>query len=248
MQKHSITHADLISIQDILKQEKRFSFQKKNSRSPVLGLVQIYQNGKLNRDQSEDGWLTNMTIASGREFINQAIFKKHSQSSIFGNVSDYKVDAFGVGSGGSTIDISENITLNGPSLFDIGLYKPIQINSQCLPSIRNSDPSTQIENVVKFIESTGAGNMNGSIEFETSRSSEFTGSPYDYYTVTKLTCIIEPQEPSFLNPGESVKIDEAMLFATSPTNTNPLPFAHICFSPKYIELEAEFTILWYIIA
>lgn len=248
MSKHRIIHHDSISIHDILKQPERFSYQKKRNRSPVLGLVQIFQNGKLNTDETKDGWLTNMTIATGREFVAQSIFKKHSQSSLFGNISDYKIDSFGVGSGGSLVDVSDNVTLNGPHLFDIGLYKPIPLNSQCLPTIKNSDPNTPIDHVVKRIESTGPGDMTGSIEFEVSQSSEFIDAPHDYYTVVKTTCIVEPHEPTYLNPGESVKIDEAVLYMTSPTNNNPLPFAHICFAPKFVELESDFIITWYIIA
>jgi hypothetical protein len=45
----------------------------------------------------------------------------------------------------------------------------------------------------------------------------------------------------------ALPIDEAMLFATSPTNTNPHPFAHIAFPPKFIEQESVFKIEWFII-
>lgn len=240
-----ITHYDNIAIKDVLGDDSRFEFQRKHNRSPTLGLVRIYENNKLNTDQSSDGWLTNMTIAAGREFIGQSVFKKNNPNSIFGDISLYKVDSFGVGSGGSTIDINNNITLNGPSLCDIGLYRPIKLNSQCLET--NDNDGNIIQHVVKGIESIGPGDEQGSIEFQQSLSSDFQSCGRNYFTVIKCVCVIDNQEPSYLNPGESVKMDEAMLFLTSPEGTNPRPFAHICFAPKFIELETNFKIEWYVI-
>ena len=238
-------HFDYIAVKDVLKDSSRFSFQKKHNSTPVVGLVRLFENNKLNTDQTKDGWLTNMTIASGREFIGQSIFKKSSPESIFGDLTNYKIDAFGVGSGGSVLDIDSNVTLNGPALCDVGLYNPISLNTNCLNTVDNN--GVDKENVVKLIESAGPGGEQGTIEFEKSLSTEFSVCPQDYYTVVKLTCVIDNQEPSYLNPGESVRIDEAMLFYTSETGTNPLPFAHICFSPKFIELETSFKIEWYVI-
>jgi hypothetical protein len=241
---HTITHYDILSIRDVLKNNSRFERQLK-STSPFLGLVRIFENGKLNTDSSEDGWLTNMTIATGREFVAQSVFKKNSSSSLFGDISNYKVDSFGIGSGGSTLDVNGNVTLNGPALCDIGLYHPIPMNSQCISTIDNS--GQPVSNIVKVIESVGPGDIAGSITFEKPLSSDFQECDLDYYTVVKNVCVIDNQEPTFLNPGESVKVDEAMLYLTSPTGTNPRPFAHICFAPKYIELETSFKIEWYVI-
>lgn len=238
----SVQYYDIFSIRDVLR-EKEFLFQKRSS--PFIGLVRIFENDVLNTDQCEDGWLTNMTIASGREFAAQSLFKKSHATSLFGNISGYKVDGFGVGSGGSILDINNNVTLNGPQLCDIGLYSPVAINSQCLAV--NDNNTVVKQNIVKFIESNGPGSIPGTIEFEVSSSADFAACNLNYYTVVKNTCVIDHQEPSFLNPGESIKIDEAMLYLTSPINTNPLPFAHICFAPKFIELETVFKIEWYVI-
>lgn len=240
----SITHYDMISIRDVLSKTSRFENQLKY-KSPFLGLVRIFENDVLNTDSTEDGWLTNMTIATGREFVAQSVFKKNSSSSIFGDISAYKVDSFGIGSGGSTLDVNSNVTLNGPALCDIGLYHPIAINSQCISAIDNAGQI--VNNVVKGIESIGPGDVSGSITFEKPLSSDFQECSLDYFTVVKNVCVIDGQEPTFLNPGDSVKVDEAMLFLTSPTGTNPRPFAHICFAPKYVELETSFKIEWYVI-
>lgn len=234
---NKITHYDIISIKDFLKARSPFNIGP-------MGLVRIFQDGVLNTDQTKDGWLTNMTIATGREFSAQAVFKKNNVSSTLGNIQNYKVDSFGIGSGGSTIVGSNNVTLNGPSLCDSGLYAPIQINTSCLAS-KNNDNEV-VDRTVKKIESSITGQTPGSITIENPTTWDFDECSSQYFTVVKNSCIITSGEPSFLNPGESVKMDEAMLFLTDDAD-NVLPFAHICFPPKYIELETEFTIEWYVI-
>jgi hypothetical protein len=71
------------------------------------------------------------------------------------------------------------------------------------------------------------------------------------FTVTKCVCIIDSKEPTNIAAGQSVRIDEAMLYATYtpplPDTPKVVPFAHICFSPKYVEKETVFAIEWYII-
>lgn len=228
MQK--IVHHDLYNI---------ITEKKKNRTSPFIGLVRVFENGVLNTDESTDGWLENMTIAKGREFAAQSIFKKPVANSSIGDIIDFKVDSFGIGSGGSEIDADNNVTLLGPNVCDIDLYTPIKINTSALPN------SIGVESIVKKIELPGPGGMTGSITSEISSSSEYS-SCATYYTIMKCVCIIDAKEPTYLNPGEVVKIDEAMLYATS-TKNQVVPFAHICFAPKFIEKEAVFTIEWYVI-
>lgn len=239
MNYDKILHTDTISIHDFL------GSQKRNNPGRSIGIARIKENGKIiDLNNTGDGWIRNMTIASGREFAAQAVFKKYNPNSLFGNISNYKVDGFGIGSGG-VIDNGGTITLLGPQLGDKGLYTPIPINSNSISAVDNS--GIIHVNIVKSIESTGAGGLAGSINLETSNNIEFTSLLDDYYVVTKCSCIIDNTEPSYLIPGSSVKITEAMLFATSPTNTNPIPFAHICFPPKWIEKESIIEIEWFIL-
>jgi hypothetical protein len=93
----------------------------------------------------------------------------------------------------------------------------------------------------------GPDNMAGLIEFESSQNNEFTILPQQYFTVIKFTCIVGNSEPTNLNEGDFVKIDEAMLYLTSPTNIDPKPFAHICFPLKLKTPEDILTIEWFII-
>ena len=225
---NSIIHHDFFNI---------ITEKKKLSTSPFVGLVQIFENGVLNTDQSTDGWLHNMTIAKGREFAAQSIFKKPRTGAI--DVSNFKVDSFGIGSGGSEIDSNNNVTLLGPNVCDIDLYTPVKINTSALPN------SIGVEEVVKKIELPGAANVSGSITSEISTGSEYSACS-TYYTIIKCVCVIDSQEPTYLSPGEVVKVDEAMLYATS-ANNQVVPFAHICFAPKFIEKNSEFVINWFII-
>lgn len=218
--------------------------KKKRQTSPYVGLVRCSKNGIIDTVGTVDGFYTNMTIASGREFACQSIFKGFNNSSIFGNISDYKIDAFGIGKGGSQINSDKTYSLLGPSLSDIGLYQPVPINDNCLPSTSNS--GEKIEKIVKFVKSEGPGGIAGDIEFLNSDNAEFTSLNEKYYTVAKITCYIDNNEP-LTTDTNAVPIDEAMLFATSPNNTNPIPFAHIVFPPKFIEMESVFKIEWYII-
>ncbi len=239
---HSITHHDKFNIHDVI--------NKKQQVSPFLGLVRIFENGKLNTDQSPDGWLTNMTIAKGREFAALKLFNKTKtiSSSIVRGISSpytldfstFSIDSFGIGSGGTHFETNNTIHLNGPSVCDHDLYTPIAINTNALT---NSDG---VSYVVKQIENPN------DIEVIISNSTEYNDCKA-YYTVVKCICTVTALEPTYLTAGQTVKVDEAMLYSTSsdPSITDPtkrvVPFAHICFEPKYIEKESIFVIEWYVI-
>jgi hypothetical protein len=248
-----LTVNDQFNIKDVLKQHQNQIYKQKR-KSPFVGMVRIYEDGILNTDQSEDGWLFNMTIAAGREFANQAIFKSFSNvlpSSSLGDISEYKVNAFSVGSNGSTIDVNDNITLLGPNVCDLESTRPIELNTACYKN------RSAVPNIVKLIKSSYFGDVGnlGTITHEYSSDIEFTDCANTYYTVTKSVCKVESGEPLNLSPGDVVKIDEAFLYATHPemdhttdaTIYKPVPFAHICFAPKFVEKESVFIIEWFII-
>jgi hypothetical protein len=237
------THHDELNIFDFISLHGQ-EFKRKLTAG-TFGAVRLLKNKEVIKDKmSRDGFITNMAIATGREFTAQSIVKKHPPTSRFGNISNYKVDAFGIGSGGATDD--GTVTLLGPALGDKGLYTPLKINTNCLDVVDNA--GTIRQHIVKHIESPGPGNRAGTITFEMSNNIEFTSLPDEYFTVIKFVCVIDHTEPTNIEYGDpGVKVSEAMLFLTSPTNTNPLPFAHVCFSPKWIEKNSIFEIEWYII-
>lgn len=223
--------------QDILENHR------KQTNSSILGLVRFFKNDKLLIDEyAKDGWHTNLTIATGREFVAQSAFKKFHPSSTLGDISSLQVSHFGIGSGGSTT-INNTITLVGPTLGDKGLYNTTPINNNSLAAKDNT--GTSVANTAKQIDSTGAGNVAGTITFEQSQNTAFTSLPDIFYTVVKCVCVIDNTEPSSLAPNTSTSIDEAMLFVTSGTVIQP--FAHITFTPKNVEKEAVFKIEWFVI-
>ena len=238
--EEKLVHVDKYTIKDFIKSNREL-LNKKRMDSPFVGLVRTFTDGKLNidPDSNKEGWLTNMTIVSGREFGLQALFKRFDATSLIGDVTNYKIDRFGVGSGGSTIDAQENVTLMGPQLCDTALYSALPINS-------NSLTVGNVGDVAKAIESAGPGGEVGTIELQQSEDVAFDNCP-NYFTVAKCTCVIDNQEPAYLASGDSVKIDEAMLYLTSPSDDTPIPFAHICFTPKFIEKETTFRIEWFIL-
>lgn len=239
MQK--VIHHDIYNI---------ISEKKKQSKSPFLGLVRIFENGKLNTDNSPDGWLTNMTIASGRQFAAQKLFNFNVDLPSLKDFSaaDYVIDSFGIGSGGTEFSSTADLTFNVSSVCDIDLIKPIPIN---LTAISNS---TGFEHVVKKITSKSS-SMAGSVTplFANDNTYVDGGCSGEYKTIVKCECIVDVNEPlaSFesiqLESGGAVKIDEAVLYATSPTKPVVIPFAKINFAPKYVELDSILTIEWHVI-
>jgi len=247
MEKLIIT--DSYNIRDAINNNLDKVLRQKRT-SPFIGMVRIYENGILNTDQSKDGWLFNMTIGSGREFANQSIFKLVPPSSPpgsttprLGDITEYSVNAFSVGSNGSSIDSNDNITLLGPNVCDDESAAPIALNTSCFKN-RSGTPYI----VKKLVSDTD-------IFLQTSDDIEFTGCQDRYFTITKCICKVDAGEPSSLETGNVVKIDEAFLYATHPGMTHDndstthkvVPFAHICFAPKFVEKESIFIIEWFII-
>jgi len=238
MQK--VIHHDIYNI---------ISEKKKQSKSPFLGLVRIFENGKLNTDNSPDGWLTNMTIASGRQFAAQKLFNFNVDLPSLPDFSaaDYAIDSFGIGSGGTTFSASSgDLEFNGPALCNIDLTNPIPINSVAIAN------STGYEHVVKKI--TKDGNITPLVATDSSYTDCLDKN---YKTIVKCECVVNTNEPlgTFdssgsiipLETGGAVKIDEAVLYATSSSRDIVVPFAKINFAPKYVEPDSILTIEWHVI-
>ncbi len=174
----------------------------------------------------------NMVVAQGRKFTAQKIFGKYPTGD--DDFRNYHITHFGIGSGGSTLQGS-NVILTGPDICDKDLIIPIQIdpgNNVFLTS------PTNIEYVAKAIEN------DGSIEFIDNIDIPCTDS-FDKTSIVKCNCTINRSEPTYLSPGESVKVDEAVLYYTYNNITKI--FARITFAPKYIESTTLFEIEWFVI-
>jgi len=241
MQNQKITIYDPCTVQDFIKNNNDLILEKRQ-KSPCVGLVRLIKDGKvISLEDSPTGWMTNVTVGIGREFVAQRVFNSPSGrvANLAGvgtaDVSAFAVSHFGVGSGGSN-DTGAGPVVTSPTVSDVQLTTPLQINTPALDYV--SPTITQV-NAAKPITT------DGSIVFQTDVASN------NNYSTVLCTCIVAAGEPysdsagNVLTTGQAAKIDEAMLFSTSGTTV--LPFAHISFMPKYIELEASLTIEWYVI-
>jgi hypothetical protein len=194
-----------------------------------IGFVRIFLETK-NGIIYDEG--QNLVIAQGREFINQRIFNKYEYlTGTRSNWTSFVLSHFAVGSGGSSI-VDDSIELLGPFMCDTSLYSPISLGVSGYLSEPDSTPTC-----VKPIETSG-----GSIYLEPV-AFDPDGENCTYYTKMKCTCIIPSGEPELIT--EPVKIDEAGLYFTDGSTANL--FGHICFAPKWKEINSGLTILWYIL-
>jgi len=197
-----------------------------NKNPFVKGWVRLFFHKHLN--QKGEPWFSgnNLIVGNGREFSAQKLF--NSNNGATNDWRSYVIDGFGVGSGGATIN-DTTPTINDATLDDTGLFAPISLNSSY-----NIETSSSTAGVVKPITTDGSILlMSGGYGFNT------------HYSKVKCTCVISNSEPSGLAAGDAQQISEAGLYFTN-NSTNYL-FSHICFAPKWIELDSFLTIEWYII-
>ena len=218
------------------------------------GWVKIFMNDddfKKNRPVVDK---ENLIVANGREFVAQLIIKDNITSTGTHRPKkyyNYKISHFSIGSGGADIS-DKTITLIGPKIDDKWLYQPISLGN----SKYKNEPSEYVANgeqplihsyihaVKPIIDSAHQLDPEyGSIYLESVRYDE----PVDYYTKILCKCVIPAGEPSMLPSNAAVEISEAGLYFTDQSVTDIQMFAHICFPPKWMELDSKLTILWYIL-
>ena len=205
--------------------DKLIKYKKDKRIIGPVGWVQVFLDDKLVVNKP------NLVVAQGREFVAVKTFEvvETSSGETRPNYGNYKISHFGVGSGGTSVVNNEVIFL-GPNVCDNSLYDPISLGVDDSYLIEPSG----VAHVLKPITS------DGSIYLEQGGLCDL-----DYYTKVKCTCTLIPGEPVALEPGESVKIDEAGLYFTDGTNAKM--FSHICFRPEWKEKESKFVLIWYIL-
>jgi hypothetical protein len=215
-----IIYQDEYTLYDKLSEYKR----NKNIIGP-LGWVRAFLNDQLVVDKP------NLVVAQGREFVANKTFEVNvvEDGSTRPDYTSYKISHFGIGSGGSSV-VGDQVTLLGPDVCDTSLYSPIALSDG---GVYLTEPSG-VDYVLKPITT------DGSIYLEAGNLC----SP-DYYTKVKCTCRVIASEPTTLQAGDSVKIDEAALYFSNGTTSRI--FSHICFTPKWKEKESEFVLIWYIL-
>ena len=95
---------------------------RQKPKAGPLGWVRAYTQNKhdLTRKLFFEG--PNMVVAQGRYFVAQKIFGVADSP----DYTNYKISHFGVGAGGATVD-GDSVTLLGPHICDISMYKPISL-------------------------------------------------------------------------------------------------------------------------
>lgn len=198
------------------------------------GYVNIYHNGKLlfkNRP--------NLTTLYGKEFVLQSITKIIPTNTVIGDVRNYKLDSFSLGSGSSIINSTGNISILTPSLFDNVNYTPI---------ILDTGSNYTTDGTIKKIIS-GTTNI-GSITTSTNSiyNDIYKVKINHYNTTIKYSCRLDVTEPVDLNTGDSFNINEAFLYATNPNDINNfIPFSHVTFENQNVKKGDNFDIIWYLI-
>ena len=239
-----IEHTDVVDIWDTL---KKFPYM-------MYGWVKIFLNEddyKKNRPVVND---KNLIVANGREFVAQKIMGDNiTQSGVQRpkKYYNYKISHFAIGSGGADIS-NKVVTLIGPKIDDRYLYQPITLGN----SKYKSEPSeymgmgeqplihSYINAVKPIVDPLHRLDPDyGAMYLESVRYDE----PVDYYTKLMCKCVIPPGEPSSLPPNTAVEISEAGLYFTDSIASDIQLFSHICFPPKWMELDSRFIIEWYIL-
>jgi len=225
-----LVHVDKYNVSDVIKNPGLLNV------SPGYGIKGIVYRILVD-DKVVDGGMENLVIANGRRFAAQAITKKKNASDGT-DVSAYLIKYFGIGSGGSTI--ADPPVLTGPDVCDLDLTTPIPFSSSNAAYLTSPSEGQNTAYVAKAIET------DGSIEVIANTDLSGCGHPYDF-TWIKNTCVKVAGEPDNIGAGATVKIDEACLYYINTGLTDIHTFAHICFYPKWIEKESQFTIEWYIL-
>jgi len=221
--------------------EENYAFREKiknQNKNILFGWIKIIQDGKIVEENKH-----NMIVGFGREYVAQRLIGMNvgkNNSNLPRNLLNFRLSHFAVGSGGAVVN-GQTASIIGEKITDNHLYQPISLGNESYydePSNYVSDDSSNSD-IFSYINSVKP-IPPGSIYIENIQ--------YDnndqYYTAIKCICNVPPGEPATLQPGHSVPISEAGLYLTNSTTEEVVMFSHVCFSPKWIELESNFTILW----
>ena len=233
------TNQNLVLTDDYRIFDKLSEMSRKNPRPGPIGWVRAFlqKKGKTDRELFFEG--SNMVVAQGRYFVAQKIFGIGDTGTDY---RDYLITHFSVGAGGATVD-GDAVTLLGPHICDTSVYKPIGLGStHNEPGMY--DNSSLSDDLKELYTSYGAVRPIDSVTL-VEEDYEETGVPCQYKTKVKCECIVGPGDPPALQINGYVPISEAGLYFVHGNDAKL--FAHVCFPPKYKELESTLIIDWYVL-
>lgn len=215
------------------------AYASQNKTHGPIGWVRMFEQKDKNSEKKLFFEGHNMVVAQGRAFVAQKIFNFASGQNDWRN---YKISHFAVGAGGASVS-NDNVTMLGPMVCDTSLYKPIGLNST-----HNEpgayDNSALADEYKDIYTSIGAVKPIDSLELVAEDYQE-TNSSCSALSRMKCTCTVESGEPSALPTDGYVPISEAGLYFVYGTDARM--FAHVCFAPKFKELDSILTIEWFIL-
>ena len=195
--------------------------QRQNPKCGPLGWVKAFMQNKseLKRKLFFEG--PNMVVAQGRYFVAQRIFNVADTSV---NYTNFVISHFAVGAGGATVD-GDAVTLLGPSICDVGLYKPIGLESTHNEPVIYDNGALTPE-LQQLYTSYGSVKPINTLTLVAEDYDE-TATTCTYKTKVKCECVVGPGEPPALAINGYVPISEAGLYFVSGDVAKM--FAHVCF-------------------
>jgi len=224
---------------------KKLRYERIRQGNPV-GWFQFFENNKLTYENH------NIVVATGREYLAQKATSIIEIPSGGIDLRDYDLTHYAFGAGGATTN-GETYTLLGPNVCDESLEIPVSFNIDGFltePGEYVVVPTIPIYNSVKAVKPIVYPSGYNSYEYSEKEYYEDEVLTCSHYTQIILTIYKEAGEFDLLETGSAVPISEAGLYLTNVGvgGTDALLFARICFPPKFMELEAQYGIEWYILA
>ena len=243
--KYNYYNPDINAMIDREGVEQKLGEIRANKPGMVCGAVRIFQDGEIVHDISP-----NLVVAMGRQYVAQRLFgiAHPSETEVPPAVSvpvwDWKVTHFGLGSGGSVV-VGSYVNLLGPELCDEDLYEPIPLSGN------PGDPSylTSPGDLAKGVNPTDyvAKSITPSGTIDIVAADDINCATGRTYSYVRVICSKFPGEPNYLQYDDDyLNINEAALYYCDG-GQKVRTFAHICFSPKYVEKKSELVIEWYIL-
>ena len=207
---------------------------KRGSPKRFIGLPSVYDlNGNLLAEEE------NLVVLRGREFLAQKLMQMPSSSGE--DLTEYRLEYFGVGSGGTTSGTTP--TTNGPYDNDIDLTSPAVFSTTGINSSLNN--YKYIDNgYLKKITSDGSVEI---IKEDHTINTSSGNVELQRYTSIKFVIKLTETEPA----SKPFRFNEAGLYAVKYVNGVPtgdkLLFAKFTTLDKYLDTNDGILIEWHIL-
>lgn len=227
-------------------------YQKRIEQNHPVGYVQLYDLKKSEKIFEK----SNLIVGLGRQYVSQKIMTSQLTTDGYtltelpsgcDNLRNYNLTHYAFGGGGAIYSGGngqpDDVELTGPDICDSSLSRPISFEIDTfLNDPGNIDEGDGLHKSEKSVKPINFGN--NTYEYSI-REYPIVDPTCEYYTQFHFTLFKEEGEFGPLEPGQSVQVSEAGLYITYQESA--LLFARICFPPKFMELESQYGLEWYIL-